>query len=708
MAKIPQIVKDNVDNLIAGGSVVRDTVSKIKQGYEPRKIEFEIGDIQQNDFYPQFKTKHWDNECNFSARLVTTGGSVVEDDGKLGYDDGEKIARFYEKDTGDEDGGFEFDVVLKSKPTSNVLTWTIQTKELDFFYQPELTTEEIDQGVSRPVNVVGSYAVYHKTKKNNKVGGKEYRTGKVFHIYRPYAEDATGKREWCELNIDEAQGLLTVTIPRQWLNKAAYPVVVDPTFGYTTIGGTNFYWDSTLTDHYRIGTVGTPGASTLDSIHYAAAKETSSGSYTIYSYINQEDSGGAGVHGEITSYSQSNSLTTTATWFTQTAASESLSAATNYIVNAHGNNYASSSNRPLFYYDSSGSNYIDVFSNLTAAQEDPWNDTKSAHSPSIYATYTASGGGSPSSSPSSSASSSPSPSVSSSPSSSVSSSPSPSESASPSSSVSSSPSPSESASPSSSPSPSESSSPSPSVSSSPSPSSSVSSSPSPSVSSSPSPSVSSSPSPSPSSSPSPSESSSPSSSVSSSVSSSPSPSESASPSPSPSSSPSESSSPSSSPSPSVSSSPSPSESSSPSSSPSPSVSSSPSSSPSPSESSSPSPSVSSSPSSSPSPSESSSPSPSVSSSPSSSPSPSESSSPSPSPSSSESSSPSPSVSSSPSPSPSSSVSASPSESASPSASPSPQTWVEINKSQEGTDPAVSPSTPATQTWNAKNKSQTVL
>ena len=203
--RIPSVVKNKIGQLVAGSIVERDTVKKVKVSNPARKIEFEIGDSKSDDFFPQYKLIHWDNETNFSARLVTKDGAVTEHDGKLAYDDGEKIARFYEKDTGDEDGGFEFDVVLNSKPESNVLTWTIQHKELDFFYQPALTEEEIAEGAFRPENVVGSYAVYHKTQKNNKVGGKEYRTGKAFHIYRPYAEDAEGTRAWCDLNITEPE-----------------------------------------------------------------------------------------------------------------------------------------------------------------------------------------------------------------------------------------------------------------------------------------------------------------------------------------------------------------------------------------------------------------------------------------------------------------------------------------------------------------------
>jgi len=86
--------------------------------------------------------------------------------------------------------------------------------------------------------VVGSYAVYHSTKRNNIVGGMEYQTGKAFHIYRPHAVDADGVKVWCELDITE--GELTVTVPEDFLNKASYPVVVDPTFGYSSVGASSF------------------------------------------------------------------------------------------------------------------------------------------------------------------------------------------------------------------------------------------------------------------------------------------------------------------------------------------------------------------------------------------------------------------------------------------------------------------------------------
>lgn len=80
---------------------------------------------------------------------------------------------------GMEDGGFEIEIVLDEAPARNVFEFDIEgADELDFFYQPPLTDEEVADGAVRPENVVGSYAVYHKSKANYRVGDTNYATGK--------------------------------------------------------------------------------------------------------------------------------------------------------------------------------------------------------------------------------------------------------------------------------------------------------------------------------------------------------------------------------------------------------------------------------------------------------------------------------------------------------------------------------------------------
>lgn len=140
------------------------------------------------------------------------------------------------------DGGFKVDVLLTEKPDTNRFCYTIEGAEnYDFFYQPPLTEQEKAEGAVRPPEIEGSYAVYHKTLKNHVLGQENYATGKVMHIPRPQVweignEEAT--KQWADLSYENGQ--LCVTAPQDFLDKADYTngVRIDPTFGYTTVGGT--------------------------------------------------------------------------------------------------------------------------------------------------------------------------------------------------------------------------------------------------------------------------------------------------------------------------------------------------------------------------------------------------------------------------------------------------------------------------------------
>lgn len=211
---------------------VSNTLKRVVKDDVKEKLELEIGDSKQKDFIPQAKIMKWDNEVNFSIRRDNSSRAFKEVDGKFVCEGAEDVV-FYELED-----GLEIEIILKEKPVSNVFEYTLRHKGLDFFYQPELTQEEKNNGASRPDNVIGSYAVYHKTKKNNNVKGKNYKTGKAFHIYRPKAIDANGIEVWCDLLIEK--DVLSVTVPQSYLDKASYPVVIDPTFGYDTKGGSSY------------------------------------------------------------------------------------------------------------------------------------------------------------------------------------------------------------------------------------------------------------------------------------------------------------------------------------------------------------------------------------------------------------------------------------------------------------------------------------
>lgn len=206
-----------------------------------RRVEVEVGDSKQPDFHPQVKLLSWDNEVNLSVRLVHSEQAAVETAGEKIHWKGRNIsAGFYETEA-----GYEFEVVLHEKPPSNIIEFTLQSKGLTFHYQPPLANLDVDGSTweepvpgmmcRRSAKVNGSYAVFHATKANHIRGRKNYFNGKAFHIYRPEATDANGVKTWCDLSIDA--GLMKITIPQGYLDRAQYPVVIDPDFGKTAIGG---------------------------------------------------------------------------------------------------------------------------------------------------------------------------------------------------------------------------------------------------------------------------------------------------------------------------------------------------------------------------------------------------------------------------------------------------------------------------------------
>jgi hypothetical protein len=124
------------------------------------------------------------------------------------------------------DSSFEYDCILNREPESNVVSLGIEgASQFDFFRQPDFIQDPF---------LAGSYAVY---KKETLLGEG---TGKLCHIHRPMIIDARGRRVWGDLSI--VGDKLLITIPENWLSKAAYPVIVDPTIGTTTIGSQT-HWD---------------------------------------------------------------------------------------------------------------------------------------------------------------------------------------------------------------------------------------------------------------------------------------------------------------------------------------------------------------------------------------------------------------------------------------------------------------------------------
>lgn len=364
----------------------------ISNTYVSKKQEpqVEVGDIKQADFQPQLKLKRWENEANISLRLIdlSPDAPAVSLDGDvIKWTKPNLEARFYSQGWGVDKGAFEFEVVLLSKPVSNMLTFSLQSKELEFFHQPPLTPTQIADGANRPDSVVGSYAVYHATKSNIHVGqgdAVKYKAGKAFHIYRPRVTDALGKSVWGELNIDAAAGTLTIIIDQTWLDNAIYPVVVDPTFGYDTIGGTTSGFNKDRLD---------------GNLHAAPADVATADSITIYSKavaaaITVNFKGVLVEHAGLTIIANGVGdpfeATTTPAWRTSTfSISPSLTPLTDYVLMMiHDDGDFSSF--ATYYYDAGDVNqeHNDATNNY-AVPQDPIGAGHQNDRFSIYATYTA-------------------------------------------------------------------------------------------------------------------------------------------------------------------------------------------------------------------------------------------------------------------------------------------------------------------------------
>jgi len=232
-----------------------------------------------------FKVKAWDAEMSIGLSseltpLSVTGRSVTTVNLK------DRVLISAEECSHDiyaiNDGALEWSIIYKEHPGKNVFTYPIETNGLEFWYQPHEVVPDSPEVIAafmeqfgeyippyRPDSVKGSYAVYHATKYNNHIradGTEEnYGTGKAFHIYRPKAWDSKADTVWCEIKVDVKAGTLVLTVPQVFLDKAKYPVTIDPTFGYTGVGASNV----TISNSYcaaNVDDVQTYTASTGDNI----------------------------------------------------------------------------------------------------------------------------------------------------------------------------------------------------------------------------------------------------------------------------------------------------------------------------------------------------------------------------------------------------------------------------------------------------------
>jgi len=170
-------------------------------------------------------------------------------------------------------GNFEFDAKIRSKLPNgrHEIPFIIQTQGLVFAYQDTLM-DSVKSFCFRADSVIGSYAVYHNSKRDNVTyadGYQEnYGTGKAFHLYRPKVWDNLGDTTWGTLRIDTTLGRMFIGVDSTWLANAVYPVTIDPDIGITSDGGTDIFVTDGYTKvvMYKINNHIATSGGTLDSV----------------------------------------------------------------------------------------------------------------------------------------------------------------------------------------------------------------------------------------------------------------------------------------------------------------------------------------------------------------------------------------------------------------------------------------------------------
>ena len=332
-------------------------VSFVKEAEDTNGIKAIIGEEKAADFEPSITLTRWEDEVKFSVKpdisdVAKADRTLQFDKDKIIFNTPKVEYQMYDlpKAEGMEQGGYEFEIILKEKPTTNVVSLNIETQNLDFFYQPPLNIEMANstctptdcEGFHRPENVVGSYAVYYKDRKSGDytaLGGKNYRAGKAFHIYRPKIIDSAGTETWGILNIDKEAGILSVEIDQKFLDNAVYPIhhAAGLTLGYITIGASDDYANN---DNIIGAPAQTTSSGTMSKIQIAAWYASGDKHLKMAVYTNRGTPFTDGMPDTLVLNSYSGELTVTRTtkptqdseWLASTDVSGTLAANTWYWI----------------------------------------------------------------------------------------------------------------------------------------------------------------------------------------------------------------------------------------------------------------------------------------------------------------------------------------------------------------------------------------
>lgn len=258
--------------------------------------------------------------------------------------------------------GFEFEIELAVLPDNNRISLSINSKNLEFHYQPPLTNEEISNGFRRPPHIEHSYYLRRKDDSLPFLDQQQIvqNNRKLVHLNRPWVTDSTGYSEWCSFELDEVNGIINIVIPQSFKDVGIGPFIIDPTFGYDTAGGSSVSIVNTIR-----ALLATGNADIFDTV-VAYVLGSSSGGTVLFKYAIYNHSSEAKVV-ETAEYSYTANFGPT--WISRTMTRTTLSAIT-YRLAIYGNGLGY--NGTNVYYDTLTNAGVNQNIGSYGAWPDPW------------------------------------------------------------------------------------------------------------------------------------------------------------------------------------------------------------------------------------------------------------------------------------------------------------------------------------------------
>ena len=227
-------------------------------GHHENNVVILGNDADARRFHGHAKVNLW-GEDKVEIWMPGVEGDATYTDKRLAMEKGALRLRFWHERAmlpyhpkGEFQSRLHFEVGWAARPASNIYEFRLggDYADFDFGYQTPfvhpakferdgrtwLRATDGDFEVERPIEIDGSYAVYHRRKRDYAKGGTNYRTGKALHILRPVAVDSSvpSRMAWVDLHIEGDR--YVATVPGAFLDTATYPVRINDTMGYWSAG----------------------------------------------------------------------------------------------------------------------------------------------------------------------------------------------------------------------------------------------------------------------------------------------------------------------------------------------------------------------------------------------------------------------------------------------------------------------------------------